>query len=75
MPWEVSHALALFPGYCVGEEESEPGTYCSHMCQVLFVTCILLRYTKITVNFCLPAESPHCMVIFSVGHIQAVLKS
>ena len=27
------------------------------------VTCILLRYTKITVNFCLPAERPHCMVI------------
>ena len=48
--------LALFPGSCVGEEEREPGTHCSHMCQVPLVTCILLRYTKVTINFCLPAE-------------------
>ena len=48
--------LASFPGSCVEEEEREPGTHCSHMRQVPLVTCILLRYTKITVNFCLPAE-------------------
>ena len=48
--------LALFPGSRAGEEEREPGTHCSRMCQVPLVTCILLCYTKITVNFCLPAE-------------------
>ena len=48
--------LALFPGSCVGEEEREPSTHCLRMCQVPLVTCILLRYTKIMVNFCLPAE-------------------
>ena len=42
--------LASFPGSCVGEEEREPGTHCSHMCQVPLVTCIILRYTKITAN-------------------------
>ena len=45
------------------------------MRQVPLVTCILFHYTKITVNFCLPAERPHCMVILPVGHIRAVLKS
>jgi len=39
--------LASFPGSRVGEEEREPGT---HMRQVPLVTCILLCYTKITVN-------------------------
>ena len=48
--------VALFPGSCVGEEEREPGIHCSRMRQVPLVTCILLRYTKITVNFCLPPE-------------------
>ena len=67
--------LALFPGSCVGEEEREPGTHCSCMRQVPLVTCILLRYTKIMVNFCLPPERPHCMVILPVGHIWAILKS
>ena len=53
----MSHTLiASFPGSCAGEEEREPGTHCSRMRQVPLVTCILLRYTKITVNFCLPAE-------------------
>ena len=67
--------LASFPGSCAGEEEREPGTHCSRMRQVPLVTCILLRYTKITVNFCLPPERSHCMVILPVGHIRAVLKS
>ena len=67
--------IASFPGSCAGEEEREPGTHCSRMRQVPLVTCILLRYTKITVNFCLPPERPHCMVILPVGHIRAVLKS
>ena len=66
----VRLSLASFPGSC--EEEREPGTHCLRMRQV---PCILLRYTKITVNFCLPAERPHCMVILPVGHILAVLKS
>ena len=48
--------IASFPGSCAGEEEREPGTHCLHMRQVPLVTCILLRYTKITVNFCLPVE-------------------
>ena len=67
--------IASFPGSCAGEEEREPGTHCSRMRQVPLVTCILLRYTKITVNFCLPPERPHCMVILPVGHIRAILKS
>ena len=69
------YSLASFPGSCAGEEEREPGTHCSRMRQVPLVTCILLRYTKITVNFCLPPERPHCMVILPVGHIRAILKS
>ena len=44
--------VVSFPGSCVGEEE-----HCSRMHQIPLVTCILLRYTKITVNFWLPAES------------------
>ena len=52
--------LASFPGSCAGEEEKEPGTHCSRMRQVPLVTCILLRYTKITVNFCLLAEWLQC---------------
>ena len=67
--------IASFPASCAGEEEREPGTYCSHMCQVPLVTCILLHYTKIMVNFCLPADRPHCMVILPIGHVRAVLKS
>ena len=46
----VATLLASFPGSRAGEEEREPGTHCSHMRQVPLVTCILLRYTKITVN-------------------------
>ena len=68
-------AVASFPGSCAGEEEREPGTHCLRVRQVPLVTCILLRYTKITVNFCLPPERPHCMVILPVGHIRAILKS
>ena len=66
--------IASFPGSCAGEEEREPGTHCSRMRQVPLVTCVLLRYTKIS-NFCLPPERPHCMVILPVGHIRAILKS
>ena len=46
----VGDVLASFPGSCVGEEEREPDTHCSRMRQVPLVTCILLHYTKITVN-------------------------
>ena len=53
----------------------EPGAHCSRMRQVPLVTCILLCYTKITVTFCLLAERPYCMVILTVGHIGAGLKS
>ena len=42
--------LASFPGSRAWEEEREPGTHCSRMRQVPLVTCILLRYTKITVT-------------------------
>ena len=65
--------LASFPGSCAGKEEREPGTHCLCMHQVPLVTYILLRYSKITVNFCLPAERPHCIVILPVEHIRAVL--
>ena len=65
----------LVPGSCAGEEEREPGTHCLRMCQVPLVTCPLLRYTKITVNFRLPPERLHCMVILPVGLIWAVFKS
>ena len=67
--------LASSPGSCAGEEEKEPGTHCSRMRRVPLVTCILLRYTKITVNFCLPPERPYCRVILPVRHLRAVLKS
>ena len=63
-----------FPSSYAGEEEREPGTHCSRMHQVPLVTWILLRYTKITVNFCLPDERLHCMVILPVGNIWVVLK-
>ena len=45
--------------------------------QVPLVTFILLCYTKITVNFSLHAERPHCIVILilSVGHKRVVLRS
>ena len=38
--------LASFPGSRVEEEEREPGTHCSHMHQVILITCILLCYIK-----------------------------
>ena len=60
---------SLVPRLLRREEEREPGTHCSRMHHVSLVTCILLRYTKITVNFCLPPERPKCIVILSVGHI------
>ena len=51
----------LVPG-AVRREKRVPGVHCSHMRQVSMVTCILLRHTKITTNFSLPAERPHAMV-------------
>ena len=50
-------------------------THCLRMHQVPLVTCILLRYTKVAVKFCLPAERPHCIVLLPVGHVRTVLKS
>jgi len=41
---------------------------CLYMCQVHLVTCVLLHRTKFTVNFCLPAERPHCKVILCEIH-------
>ena len=66
--------IAWFPAPR-GEGKRALGVYCSRMCQVPVVTCILLRYTKITTNFCLPAERPHCRAMFLVRHIQKDLKS
>ena len=43
--------------------------------KVPLVICILLRYTKIMVDFCLPVQNLYCVVILLVGHIWAVLKS
>ena len=73
-PWGV-WGLASFSGSRAGEEEREPGAHCSRMRQVPLVTCILLRYTKINGNFCLPAERPHCRTILPVRHLRPVLKS
>ena len=61
--------LASFPGS--GEEEREPGMHCLRMRQIPLVTCILVHYTKITVNFYIPAERLHCMVILPVGYIKS----
>ena len=38
------------------------------------VTCILLRYTKINGNFCLPAERQQCRIIQPLRHLRLVLK-
>ena len=58
--WATQSSLIPRLNNLCGEEEKGPGTHCSHMCQVSLVTCILLRYTKITVNFCLLAEWLQC---------------
>ena len=63
--------LASFPGSHVGEEEREPGTHCLQKPKVPLVTCIILCYTKITVNFCLPSERP----LLPMRLIKAVVKS
>ena len=47
---DIGNKLASFPGSCAREEEREPGTHCLRMRQVPLVTCILLHYTKTTVN-------------------------
>ena len=65
----LSCSSCLFQGVpCAGEEEREPGTYCLHMCQVPLLTCLLLCYTNINVNFCLPGEKPQCRIILPVRH-------
>ena len=68
---------SLVPGLlCGGGGKRTCMVHTVRVCaQVPLVTCILLSCTKITVNFCLPPERPHCMVILLVGHIRAVLKS
>ena len=45
-----------------------------HMDQVALVTCILLRYTKITDNYSLPARRPCRRNMIPTNHIQVVLK-
>ena len=45
------------------------------MRQVSMVTCILLRYTKITTNFSLPAGRQHCRAMFLERNIWKDLKS
>ena len=47
---QAGYKVASFPGSRAWEEEREPGIHCSRMRQVPLVTCILLRYTKITVT-------------------------
>ena len=59
-----SFILAAFPGHPQILSCSCGGTRLMH--QVPLVTCILLCYTKITVNFCSPAERPHCRVILYI---------
>ena len=68
--WPHSQALVG-----VGVEERKPGTLCLCMHQIPLVTCILLYQTKITENFCLPAERPHFRVTLLVRHLPVVFKS
>ena len=74
---QTGHAMSIasFPGSRAAEEGREPGTHCSCMLQVPLVTCILLRYTKVNGNFCLPAERPQCKIILHMTHLRAILKS
>ena len=65
---------SLVPGTARGEKRA-PGVHCSRMCEVSIVTCILLRYTKITTNFSLPADRPHCRSMLLVRNIWKDLKS
>ena len=66
--------LAWFPALQGGEKRA-PGVHCSHMRQVSMVTCILLRYTKITTNFSLPARRPDCRTMLLMRNIWKDLKS
>ena len=54
---------SLVPG-TEGRRKGVPGVYCLRMCQVPMVICILLRYTKITMN----SERPHCRAMLLVRH-------
>ena len=61
--WHITHARSTMLDIPLSSlhgsrawEEREPGAHCSRKCQVPLVTCILFRYTKIMVNFFLPAK-------------------
>ena len=67
------HASSLFPA--LRGEKRVPGVHCSRMRQVSMVTCILLRYIKITTNFSLPARRPDCRTMLLTRNIWKDLKS
>ena len=66
--------VAWFPALRGGEKRV-PGVHCSRMRQVSMVTCILLRYTKITTNFSLPARRPDWRTMLLTRNIWKDLKS
>ena len=66
--------ISLIPG-TEGRGKKALVVYCLHMLQVPMVTCILLCYTKITTNFSLPAERPHCRVMLLARQIWKNMKS
>ena len=66
--------IAWFPAPRRGGKRA-PGVHCSRMRQVSMVTCILLRYTKITNNFSLPPERPHCRAMLLARNIWKDLMS
>ena len=74
---ECGHVRLPHPQVLVQGRRNESLVHiiCSHMRQVPLVTCILLRCTKITINFCLPVERPHWRVVLPVRHIRVFLKS
>ena len=66
--------LSLVPG-AERRGKRAPGVHCSRMRQVSMVTCILLRYTKITTNFSLPARRPDCRTMLLTIKKRMDLKS
>ena len=66
--------LVWFPAPQGGGKKA-PGVPCSRMRQISMVTCILLRYTKITTNFSLSPGRPHCRTMLLARNVWKDLKS
>ena len=66
---------SLIPRLLCGGGGKRAWYTCSCMRQVSLVTCILLCYTKINGNVCLPAEGHTAELILPVRHLRVVLKT